>query len=340
VTETSTPNPGLAKPSSTGQLLGSAARLLAPLAALVVLAAFFTWRNPAYLSEESRWLIVKQASVIVIVGIGQTLVIIAGGIDLSVGSVMAFSGTLAAVLMLKYGLPPAAAVLAGVLAGAAAGLFNGGISVKTKLHPFIITLGSMLIFRGLALAFTGAQSTNLLPKSFTSLGTGDVVLPVGGGRELWLGPILIYYILVVGVVAHFLLTRTRLGRYCFAIGSNRESTRLSGVPVDRWQTLYFVLAGMLFGLGGIVQVARLGAGDPKVGEGMELDAIAAAVIGGTSLAGGQGSIVGTILGALLMGSLRHGLAMIRLDDYWQQVALGVAIIIVVVYDRASRRRSV
>jgi ribose transport system permease protein len=279
----------------------------------------------------------KQAAVIVIVGIGQTLVIIAGGIDLSVGAVVAFSGTLAAMLMLNHGVPPAAAALAGTLAGGAIGFFNGFATVKTKLHPFIITLGSMMIFRGLALALTDARNTSLVPEAFIGLATG--VFPLGPGKQLVVPNILVIYILVVGTAAHVMLTRTRIGRYCFSIGSSPQSSRLSGIRVDTWLTLYFVLAGLLFGFAGVIQAARIRIGQPTGAEGMELESIAAAVIGGTSLSGGQGSIGGTILGAFLMAALRQGLRMLGLAPYWQTVSLGAAIIAAVVYDRASRRHT-
>jgi ribose transport system permease protein len=290
-----------------------------------------------FLSSESLIAIGEQAAIIVIVGIGQTLVIIAGGIDLSVGSVVAFTGTLAAVTMLRSGMPPAVAALAGTLAGGLIGLFNGGLSVKTRLHPFIITLGSMMIFRGLAQWLTNAQNTSSLPATFTGLATGR--FPLGPGKELVVPYILLWYIVIVGVTTHILLTRTQAGRYCFAIGSNPQSARLSGVRADFWVTAYFVLAGLLFGFGGIVQAARTGIGEPTGAEGMELEAIAAAVIGGASLSGGQGTVGGTILGAILMATLRQGLRMLNLSPYWQYVALGSAIIAAVIYDRASRRHA-
>lgn len=295
--------------------------------------------NGRYLSPQSLSQIGEQAAIIVIVGIGQTLIIVSGGIDLSVGAVVAFSGTLAAVLMLQANVPPAAAAAAGIAAGGAIGFFNGFVSVKTRLHPFIVTLGSMMIFRGLALALTGARNTSLLPIEFNALGSAQIAIPLGGGKQLLLGSVLLFYILTLGVLAHLFLTRTRAGRYCFAIGSNVQSARLSGVNTDRWITIYFVIAGLLFGLAGVINAARINIGQPTTGEGMELESIAAAVIGGTSLSGGQGSITGAILGALLMGALRQGLRMVGLQPHWQTVALGAAIVAAVIYDRLSRRLS-
>jgi ribose transport system permease protein len=337
VTAPPSPTPDTQKPSATGTHLRSAARLLAPLGILVLMALFFWWKTDgAYLQPGSLSDIGQQAALIVIVGVGATLVIIAGGIDLSVGAVVAFSGTLAAVLMLKSNLSPPLAAAGGVIAGGVIGFFNGFVTVKTRLHPFIITLGSMMIFRGLALALTDAQNTSLLPAGYIGIATG--VFPLGGGKQLVIPHILVLYIAIVGIATHVMLTRTRFGRYCFAIGSNAESARLSGIPVDRCLTLYFVLAGLLFGFGGVVQSARIRIGQPTVSEGLELEAIAAAVIGGTSLSGGQGSILGTVLGALLMASLRQGLRMLGLAPYWQTVSLGAAIVIAVVYDRLSRAR--
>jgi ribose transport system permease protein len=316
----------------------SAARLLAPLVALfLIVGGFAIHTRGAFLRPDSLLEILKQSALIVIVGVGQTLVIVAGGIDLSVGAVVAFSGSLAAVLMLHYGVSPVLAALCGTVAGGVIGFFNGAITVKARLHPFIITLGSMMIFRGLALALTHAQNTSLLPEAFNAIGSAEIAVPLGPGRQLMLGPVLVAYIIVLAVAAHLFLSRTRQGRYCFAIGSNAVSARLSGVPVDRCITLYFVLAGLLFGFGGVVQAARIRIGQPTIGEGLELEAIAAAVIGGTSLSGGQGSIGGTVIGALLMASLRHGLGFVNLEDYWQRVALGSAIVLAVIYDRASRR---
>ncbi len=324
----------LAPKASFGQSLS---RVLAPLAALFAIVLFFTWTTRgAYLQTGSLIDIGRQAAVIVIVGIGQTFIIISGGIDLSVGAVVAFAGTSAAVLMLNAGFHPLAAALIGILTGGLIGWINGLLTVRTRLHPFIITLGSMMIFRGLALYLTDARNTTRLPDLFAGLASGE--FPLGGGKVLVVPFILLLYIIVVAVLAHIFLTRTRIGRYCFAIGSNAASSRLSGIPVDRCLMLYFTLAGLLFGIAGVVQTARIRIGQPTMAEGMELEAIAAAVIGGTSLQGGQGSILGTVLGAFLMAALRQGLRMNNLAPYWQTVALGAAIIIAVIYDRASRRR--
>jgi ribose transport system permease protein len=297
---------------------------------------FFAVRTEGrYLQWTNLQDVLNQAALIVIVGVGATIVIIAGGIDLSVGAVVAFTGTFAAVLMLQRDVHPGLAALLGVLAGGLVGFFNGIVTVRTKLHPFIITLGSMMIFRGLALALTEARNTPLLPAGFVGLASGE--FPLGGGKVLVVPYILVIYIVVVAGTAHVMLTKTRIGRYCFAIGSNAASARLSGIPVDACLTFYFVLAGLLFGFGGVIQAARIRIGQPTVAEGMELEAIAAAVIGGTSLSGGQGSVIGTVLGALLMASLRQGLRMLNLPPYWQTVSLGAAIIVAVIYDRASRR---
>jgi ribose transport system permease protein len=326
------------KESATPRAFESLARLLAPLAALILMGTFFTISTGGtYLQPGSLSDIGQQAALIVIVGIGQTLIIVAGGIDLSVGAVVAFTGTFAAVLMIKSGLHPFAAATLGTLAGGVIGFINGALTVKTRLHPFIITLGSMMIFRGLALALTEAKNTTRLPELFNGLASG--VFPLGPGKQLVIPYVLILYIVVLAFIAHYLLTRTRLGRYCFAIGSNPESSRLSGIAVNKCLTLYFVIAGLLFGFGGVIQAARIRIGQPTVAEGMELEAIAAVVIGGTSLSGGQGSIAGTVLGAILMAALRQGLRMKGLPPHWQTVALGAAIIIAVVYDRYSRRRT-
>jgi len=315
-------------------------RWLAPLAALLLVTLYFTWRTGGlFLRGENLTDIGQQAAIIVIVGVGQTLVIISGGIDLSVGAVMAFTGTLAAALMLRGELAPAVAATVGTAAGGLVGLFNGFVTVRARLHPFIITLGSMMMIRGLALALTGAQNTDLLPDAFTRLGRGDLAIPLGGARELVVAPVLVTYLVAIALAAHLFLTRTRAGRYCFAIGSNAQAARLSGIRVGACVTLYFVLAGLLFGFAGVVQAARLGIGTPNGSQNLELESIAAAVIGGTSLSGGQGTIGGTVLGALLMAALRVGFRMENYAPHWQTFWLGAAIILAVVYDRASRRRT-
>jgi ribose transport system permease protein len=299
---------------------------LAPLLALVLAAVLLGWRAPQFWSADNLLSIGVQSAVILILAIGQTLVIIAGGIDLSVGSVVALAGTAAALLM-AHGVPPVPASLVGIVAGALVGLFNGGIVAGARMPPFIVTLGTLGMARGLALILTDGTNVSGLPAGFMTLGQGR------------LGPVPLPILCVLGVAlaAHLLLSRTRFGRYCYAMGSNRQAARLSGVGVQRWTVTVFALSGLLAGLGGIIQTSRLGIGQPTTGEGFELDAVAAAVIGGASLSGGEGHIPGTLVGALLMAVLRNGGNLLNLPPFWQQFIIGAMIIVAVLYDHMRRR---
>jgi ribose transport system permease protein len=299
---------------------------LAPLAALLLVALALGWRAPQFWTTDNLLSIGVQSAVILILAIGQTLVIISGGIDLSVGSVVALSGTVAALVMSR-GVPPLPAALAGIAAGAGAGLFNGAIVAGARMPPFIVTLGTLGMARGLALILTDGTNVSGLPAEFMSLGQGRLG-PV---------PIPILCVLLVALAVHLLLSQTRFGRYCYAMGSNRQAARLSGVSVGRWTVLVFTLSGLLAGFGGIIQTSRLGIGQPTTGEGFELDAVAAAVIGGASLAGGEGHIPGTVVGALLMAVLRNGGNLMNLPPFWQQFIIGVMIIVAVLYDHLRRR---
>jgi ribose transport system permease protein len=305
---------------------GKASAFFAPVAALVVVALLLGWRAPQFWTPENLLSIGVQSAVIMILAIGQTLVIISGGIDLSVGSTVALSGTVAALLMSRE-IPPLPAALAGVAAGAGVGLFNGVIVAGARMPPFIVTLGTLGMARGLALILTEGTNVSGLPSAYMTLGQGRLgPLPL---------PVLCVFLVALG--AHLLLSRTRFGRYCYAMGSNRLAARLSGVGVQRWTVVVFTLSGLLAGFGGIIQTSRLGIGQPTTGEGFELDAIAAAVIGGASLAGGEGHIPGTIVGALLMAVLRNGGNLLNLPPFWQQFIIGAMIIVAVLYDHLRRR---
>jgi ribose transport system permease protein len=320
--------PGEGEPARTKQ--GSRQRIaslqLAPLVALGVVALLLGWRVPAFWSRENLLGIGVQSAVILILAIAQTLVIIAGGIDLSVGSVVALAGTVAALAMSR-GMPPLPASLLGLAAGAGVGGFNGAVVAGARMPSFIVTLGTLGMARGLALILTDGTNVSDLPAGFMTLGQGRLVGV----------PMPILCVLAVALVAHLLLARTRFGRYCYAMGSNQQAARLSGVAVQRWTVLVFVLSGLLSGLGGIIQTSRLGIGQPTTGEGFELDAVAAAVIGGASLAGGEGHIAGTMVGALLMAVLRNGGNLLNLPPFWQQFIIGAMIIVAVLYDHLRRR---
>jgi ribose transport system permease protein len=301
---------------------------LAPLAFLVALCILFGALKRDFFTSENLINVAVQISVIAVLAIGETFVIVAAGIDLSVGSMVALTGCTAALLMTRQVDWPVAA-LAGVGAGAFWGLFNGVLVTRAKLPPFIVTLGVMGIARGLALRIANDQTISGLPPAFVSLGS----MRVGG-----LVPMLVLVMLAVAAVAHVVLTRTRLGRYAYAMGSNLEATRLSGVNTRAYMTLLFVVCGALAGLAGVMETARTSIGQPTGGNLYELNAIAAAVIGGASLMGGEGSIPGTLIGAFVMAVLRNGCNLLAIPPSWQQVAIGAIIIVAVLWDQLRQRR--
>lgn len=270
--------------------------------------------------------VVKQTAVNAILAAGATLVIITGGIDLSVGSLLALAGAVAARVLLDAG--PAAGIAAGLAVGVAAGLFNGAIVAYGRVVPFIVTLGTMTILRSLTLVYTGGQPISNFPDAFLNIGDG-VVLGV---------PVPVIIAVAVLVFCHVVLTKTRFGRYVYAIGGNEEGARLSGVNVRNVKMLVYALAGLFAAIGAVVFIARLDSAQPQAGVGFELDAIAAVVIGGTSLAGGQGGIAGTLLGALIMGVLRNGLNLMEVSAFWQQAFIGTVIIAAALADRLRAKK--
>jgi ribose/xylose/arabinose/galactoside ABC-type transport system permease subunit len=253
-------------------------------------------------------------------------VIISGGIDLSVGSLVAFSGVVLAGL-LQRDVPVPLALLAGLGAGLACGLVNGLLITFGRLPPFIATLGMMSVARGGSLLYTDGRPVSGFGESFRWLATG----------EIWVVPVPVVVMAVVYAIAHFVLRRTRFGRYVFAIGGNEEAALLSGVPVRFHKTMVYGVCGLLSALASIVLTARLNSAQPIAGINYELDAIAATVIGGTSLLGGQGSVLGTLIGALIMGVLRNGLNLLGVSSFIQQVVIGGVIIGAVAIDMAFKR---
>jgi ribose transport system permease protein len=308
--------------------LSDAVSQLAAGGALIVVFIYLSIASDRFLTSDNLFNVGQQTAVTAIIAIGMTLVIITAGIDLSVGAVAALAGCVGVKLMIEWGLPPNVAIVLGVLVGAAAGLVNGALITLTELAPFIATLGMMSVARGLTLIVTGAAAVFGAPDNFRLLGQGEVG-PV---------PIPVIALLVVAVLGHVVLTRTRLGRYSYAIGSNPEAARLSGIPVKRYLAAVYVIAGALAGFGGMMAASRVNSGQPNFGIGLELDVIAAAVIGGASLFGGQGTVAGTLIGGFLIALIRNGSVLLNVNTFYQSVIIGVIIWLAVIFDQYRRRR--
>jgi ribose transport system permease protein len=310
------------------QRLGDLVSQATALGALIVIAVVLSILSPRFLSYLNLSEVVVEGAVTAIIAVGMTLVIVTAGIDLSVGSVAALSGVVGAMLMVDAQVPWQLATIAGALVGALAGLVNGSLVSWVRLAPFIATLGMMGVARGLTFVSTGAVAVYDLPPGFNELGQGYV------------GPIPVPAICLVGVIVvfAFLFNRTKLGRYAYAIGSNKDSARLVGIPVGRYLVLVYVLAGLLAGFGGMIATSRVSSGQPNFGTGLELDAIAAAVIGGASLFGGQGTVSGAIIGAFLIQVIRDGSVLLNINIYLQEVIIGIVVWIAVAWDYYRRRR--
>ncbi|TES66310.1 ABC transporter permease [Burkholderia cepacia] len=299
--------------------------LFYPLVGLIVVCIAMMIASPSFLSAANLENVLRQVSINAIIAVGMTCVILTGGIDLSVGSVMALSGTLAAGLMVA-GVNAVAALAIGIAVGLGFGFLNGLFVAFAGMPPIIVTLATMGIARGLALIYTGGYPIDGLPDWVAFFGSGKVF-----GIQ---APVLI--MLAVYAIAWLLLDRMPFGRYVYAIGGNEQATRLTGVRVARVKLIVYTLAGLTSALAAIVLTGRLMSGQPNAGVGFELDAIAAVVMGGTSISGGRGAILGTLVGALLLGVLNNGLNMIGVNPYVQNVIKG-GIILLAIY--ISRERS-
>ncbi|MEM1130547.1 MAG: ABC transporter permease [Pseudomonadota bacterium] len=325
-------------------LLPDAARLhrLSALLTLLLLILCFSMASQAFFSVNNALTILLQTSVIGLLGIGLTLVIITGGIDLSVGSVLALSGVVTG-LSIKAGLPVLPAMVLGIAVGAACGAVNGFVITRLRIPPFVATLGMMLIARGLALQLTGAAAVSGLGNAFGILGNGALfrvveMQPNGFPKVIFPGipyPAILLLIVAIGVA--YILNRRQIGRHIYATGSNEEAARLAGVPVEHTKLYAYVMSGALAGLAGNVLMSRLVTAQPSEGVMYELDAIAAAVIGGASLSGGVGTVSGTMIGAFIIGILRNGLNMAGVSAFIQQIVIGVVVIGAVWIDQLRNR---
>lgn len=295
--------------------------------AFVLLAGTLAITSPPFRTLSNARNILQQISINGIVAIGMTLVIITAGIDLSVGSVLAFS----AVVATSFAHPGAHALIVpvamGVLAGLACGAINGILIARKRLAPFIVTLGMMTVARGAALVYTSGRPVINLSDRYNEIGGGSIA-------SVPFAAIIFFVVVLTGV---FILHFTRFGRYVYAVGGNELAAKVSGVNTERVLIGVYALAGALAGVAGIVLSSRINSGPPATGAGYELDAIAAVVIGGTSLSGGVGSIAGTIVGVLIIGVMNNGLDLLNVSSYWQQIFKGLIIVLAVLLDKKSKQ---
>lgn len=294
---------------------------------LIIIFVTFAALNDVFLTVPNLVNILQQSSINACIALGMTLVIISGGIDLSVGPTAALSAVIAASIM-AAGFPVPLAIIAALLVGMACGLFNGTLIAHAGLQPFIVTLGGLSLYRALALIYTGGNPIFGIPSGFRDFLNG-LVLGVPG-------PVVI--VAVIAVILWVVLNRSPLGEYILAVGGNEEAARISGVPVARTKIVTYMMSGALASVAALILVGRLGAAEPTLGTLWELDAIAAAAIGGASLMGGKGSVVGTLLGAVILGALRNGLTLMNVQAFYQLLATGIIIIVAMLIDRATRGR--
>lgn len=321
--------------SKSGIRISGAFHRLLAFSGLIALVVVFSIASPNFMQTQNVLAILQATAVNGVLAIAATLVIITGGIDLSVGTLMTFCAVITGVILTYLGLPLPVGILGAILAGTASGFVSGTIIAKLKVPPFIATLGMMLILKGLSLVLSGTKPIyfNNTP-GFSEISLGSFIGKIIPAIPLPNGVLILF---VVAIIISFVLSRTALGRYTFALGSNEEAVRLSGVNVDRWKIAVYAVAGGVCGIAGLLIASRLNSAQPALGQGYELDAIAAVVIGGTSLSGGRGTILGTLIGALIISVLANGLRILSVAQEWQTVVTG-SIIILAVYADILRRR--
>lgn len=311
--------------NSNGILLTGYLREAGTLIGLIALMVFFASQSPIFLTERNLINVLQQSSINACIALGMTLVIISGGIDLSVGAVAAFTAVITADLMLK-GTPIPLAILAGVALGIGCGIVNGLLISRARLQPFIATLGTMSVYRALALIYTGGNPILSVPADYRSFFTSTVG-PL---------PMSVVIVIVMAFIGWILLRRTALGEYILSVGGNEEAASICGVPVTLTRLAVYGISGFLAALAAFILVGRLGAAEPILGQNWELDAIASAAIGGASLMGGKGSIVGTLMGAVILGAMRNGLTLMNVQAFYQLLATGVIILLAMLVDRLTR----
>ena len=307
------------------------------LIALFLLCLGLSLLSDKFLSVSNLWNVMRQISVNICISTGMTLIVLTAGIDLSVGSILALCGAITAGLLkngieipsnnLYIGFTLLGAILAGVLTGSLLGAFNGWTITKFKVPPFVATLAMLTIARGLTMLWTQGFPISGLGDTFLYLGTGWLLgIPV----PVWISGIIV-------LIAVFITNKTRLGRYIYAIGGNESASKLSGIDVNKVKIMVYTIAGALAAIGGLMVTSRLDSAQPNAGISYELDSIAAVVIGGTSLSGGRGSILGTVQGAIIIGVLNNGLVLLNVSPFWQQVVKGLVILLAVIIDKSNSK---
>lgn len=323
-------DPGTTKDNLLTRLKGNRSEFFQKYGAVVILLALgiiLSFATPYFLTASNLMTVAVQTAVVGVLTIGELMVIITGGIDLSVGAVLAFSSVVAS-MMMKTGVPIPVGALVALAIGAVLGYVNGFVVTKMRVPPFIATLGTLGVVRGAALVVTNGLPVSFLPKGISWFGVGEVVgIPV---------PVLVMFL--TGVIFHWILTRTRLGRYTYAIGSNPEATRLSGIDTGKYTRTVYLLCGLLAGLAGVLLVGRLNSAQPTAANGYELNAIAASVIGGASLVGGVGTVLGAVVGAFIMTVLSNGFTLLGVSAFYQQMAIGAIVVLAVYVDLLQRKR--
>ncbi len=303
---------------------------LGPWLALLATCIFFATQSPHFLTGQNLSLVLQQVMVVGVLAIGQTLVILTAGIDLSCGMVMALGGVVMTKFAVDYGMNPYVAILCGLLVTSGFGLVNGLLVTKVKLPSFIVTLGTLNIAFAITQIYSQAQTITNLPDTLTALGNTFNL----GSTEISMGTVTM---LGLYAVAWFVLRDTAPGRHVYAVGNNPEATRLTGIPVDKVLLGVYVMAGLFYGIAALLSVARTGVGDPQAGQTENLDAITAVVLGGTSLFGGRGIILNSLVGAVIVGVFRNGLTLMGVASVFQTLITGILVILAVAADQMSRK---
>lgn len=289
---------------------------------LCVFLSVFPKTSGSFFTRQNIFNVLRQISTNLFLACGMTMVIILGGIDLSVGSIIALSGCISAGCVARYNLPLPIALLMGLLVGLLVGMFNGAVISKTTIPAFIVTLATMNIAKGLAYVYTGGSPVRVVTKEWQFLGVGYVgIFPT---------PVVI--LVIVLIITAIIMNKTKMGRHMYAVGGNQQAAEFSGIKVEKVKFFVHAFSGLMAGLAGIVLASRMYSGQPTAGDGAEMDAIAAVVVGGTSMAGGSGKIGGTIIGGLIIGVLNNGLNLLNVNSFWQYVVKGVVILLAVFLD--------